>query len=720
MEFSVKDFVRTDGEGFFPPEVGSLIGKLNSFPVGRWNFVVIDPPVGVEQPDNLPMHLCSTLKSQFKGSYQFQCQLTGGIPGQTITEWAQDTPLRRPMPPVATVFDEMNLTLAKASLLPTTEFQGLLRQDPFGSYQELLGRLETQKPVKLAVRNDFFVELESGRILIPMLVGHDPLDTKTTELISEAVQSVCKETPGDCERLGFLGGHFASLENQRQVVDDLSVISVSGVISLLLSLLLLKIFKQLRLLYVLLPVAGSMLLAAVAIILKDGWIHGLTLSFGAGLVGLSVDYGAHAAFHGRVPGIWRSNLMGLLTTLVVLLVLAFTEIPILRQLMIFSMLGLTFSFLTMYALHNLFPHLMTVQPLHIPALKSRIMSMIMGGFVVAGIVGLVAGNYALDLRTMNYASKKTNELYVWFQTAMKVNSLFLIHAADSSLLSQLHAERVWAEGENIRIENAALYLPPLAEQEVNRQTWFDANCGFAFAAALTETQQRFFAPFLGKPGDRPCDRVRVHSLEERTAPPAYIQHLAGKAGWVSIFFPDTPEKAQAAKRQFPQSFSLIEIANKFPVLFKAELTWMIPLTLAAIGLVLAFYFRSFYLSFAAILPFLSGVGSVVVVSAVTNQPLNFITMIALLMLCGLSVDFGIFTVDQCRGTEEHPEKTQSAILFCCISSLIGVMPMVFAGHPVLRSLGMPLAVGQTGALLGSIFAVPAFMALHRRYKIQNN
>lgn len=711
-------WVRSDGAGFFPDEIGKLIGKLNGFSVSRWNFVVIDPVAGSDR-DDLPLRLCASLKSEFKTGYQFQCQLTAGVPGQIVTEWARDLPLRRTMPETSAVLDEMNVTLAKAGLLADPELRGLLRHDPFGSYQELLSRLETQKPVKLSVRNDFLVEPDSGRVLIPMLVGHDPLDVASTEKLASSIAATCKGKDGQedaCSRVGFLGGHFASLENQRQVVDDLSIVSVSGVISLILSLILLKIFKQMRLLFVLIPVAAAMLMAAAVIVLKDGWIHGLTLSFGSGLVGLSVDYGAHAAFHGREPGIWRSNLMGLLTTLVVLGVLAFTEIPVLRQLMFFAMLGLTFSYLVMFAMHHFFPKLVAAEPLKLPALKSRVMGIVMGLFVVAGCVGLIGGKYALDLQSLNYMGDRTKSLYVWFQQAAKMNNLFVIHddVPQGSLLTDLHAEKQWAESAGVRLENAALYVPLLATQEQNRSTWFDADCDYKFKAALDETQRRFFAPYWS---ERPCAAVTARSLEpgpDAGAPPAYVAHLASKDGWISIFFPENAEQTAATKARFPSAFSLVEVAQKFPTLFKSELSWMIPLTLVAIALVLAFYFRSLYLSIAAILPFLSGVGAVVVVSTLTGEPLNFVAMIALLMLCGLSVDFGIFTVDQCRGTAEHPEKTQSALLFCCISSLLGVVPMIFAGHPVLRSLGMPLAVGQTGALLGSIFGVPAFMSLRRR------
>src|ERR1700759_829340 len=55
---------------------------------------------------------------------------------------------------------------------------------------------------------------------------------------------------------------------------------------------------------------------------------------------------------------------------------------------------------------------------------------------------------------------------------------------------------------------------------------------------------------------------------------------------------------------------------------------------------------------------ISGGGSVVVAGALMLEPLNFVTMIALLMLCGLSVDFGVFAVDEWRQREAEPERTE--------------------------------------------------------------
>jgi hypothetical protein len=263
----------------------------------------------------------------------------------------------------------------------------------------------------------------------------------------------------------------------------------------------------------------------------------------------------------------------------------------------------------------------------------------------------------------------------------------------------------------VRLESAAAYLPALADQAENRAGWFGADCRFSFAPLLDESRTKFFAPFL----ERTCRDVVPLDLGAEP-PPAYLRHLHAKDGWISIFFPDTPEAAAAVTRQYPDAFSLLEVAGRFPQHFKAELAWMTPASLGAIGIVLALYFRNAFMACAAILPFLAGVGSVVVGAALIGEPLNFVTMIALLMLCGLSVDFGVFAVDEWRQHETEPERTESALIVCSVASLLGVLPMVLATHPVLRSLGWPLCLGGIGSLLGSFYVVPAFLDLGAKWR----
>jgi predicted exporter len=707
-------WIRSDGQGFFPPEVGALVARLNAFPIARWNFLVVDPPPAGTDDGPMLLQICDALKSEAGRTAEFQCRLTTSAPTALAAAWAKDQALREPLPPPADVQEAVNLTLAKASLPLDPALRAVLRADPFGTYQTILTRLETQKPIKLVVRDDMLVEPSSGRVLIPMLLHNDPLDAEPAAEIERVAEKQCAAAKA-CDRIGFLGGHFATLENKRQVMNDLQAVTGSGIACLLGGLLLLALLKQLRLLWILAPVTIGILAAGLAVVAGYGSIHGLALSFGTGLVGLSIDYGVYTSFQSATRGVWRSNLAGVLTTLVVLGVLAFSAIPVLRQLMTFSLLGLGFSFLSIYAVHRVAPRRVAAAPLRLPrsrrlARVAQVVALILalGGAAGLAVPGILT--YDLSVQRLSFMKPKTQELYQWFGKVTKLTSLFVMRATTPGILTDLENERAWADGAGIRTENAAAYLPALREQRANLATWITPDCAYAFAKDLDETQRRFFAPYLA---GRPCEQVAPRDLEHG-APPAYLNHLAGKGDWLSVFFPNTPEQRDRILARYPSAFAMTDLANRFPVLFKSELSWMTPVALGLVGLVLLLYYRSLAFALAAVLPFLAGAGAVAVAAKSGGLTINFVTLVALLMLLGLSTDWGIFAVDGWRRRDGASGRTASALLLCCLSSTLGVLPLVFAAHPVLRSLGAPLAIGLAGALLGSLVAVPAALALGTR------
>lgn len=698
-------WLKSDGEGLIPQDIAGRIAQLNAFPVSRWNFLVLDP--GSPDADRALLEtLCRELKATFDTSYQFECQLGAGGHRDVVAAWARDLPLRQPAPSADEAVAAMNVTLAKAALPLGRDVQDLMRLDPFGSYEQLLGHLETQRAITLEARDGYLFEPISGRTVIPMLLAQDPLQSDQTTRVEEVVTKAC-QAAGACERVGFIGGHFATLENKRQVMEDMSTVSVSGVMCLLLALAGLAWLRKLRLLLVLPPILLGTVLAAAAIILKDGWIHGITLSFGTALIGLCGDHGVHAAFHARTPEVWRSNLMALLTTLIVLVVVSFSSIPVLRQLMQFAMLGLALSFTCLFVFQRGLPQLLDAEPLRLPAFRSRLIAWTMGGLALLGLLGFRPGSYELDLQKLSYTSERTLDLYKWFRNAAKVDSLFLVEprAGEAPVLDRLHQAHAWASEQRIRLESAAAYLPPLPSQEASRRSWFADDCRFRFDGALDETQRRFFAPYLA-PG--PCKLVEARDLQSG-APPAYLRHLASQDGWISIFFPGSPAEAAAVRGRFPDAFSLADVASRFPLLLKGEMTWMAPVALGILATMLIVYFRKPRFVVAALLPFFAGIGAVVATALATREPLNFVTMIGLLLLCGVSVDYGIFAVDQWRQRNAHPERVRSALVLCFLSALLGALPMTASAHPVLRSLGLPLSLGLTAAIVTTFYTVPRFL-----------
>ena len=148
------------------------------------------------------------------------------------------------------------------------------------------------------------------------------------------------------------GGLLHAAHGQRQAREEVSLI---GSLSLLCALgLLLALFRTLRVLLVVLPVAVGALSGAAACIALFGQIHVLTLVLGASLVGLSIGFPLHYLSKSWTLQPWNSHLalrltlpglvLALLTNLIGYLAMAFTPFPALSQVAVFSAAGLTGAF----------------------------------------------------------------------------------------------------------------------------------------------------------------------------------------------------------------------------------------------------------------------------------------------------------------------------------------------------------------------------------------
>ena len=390
--------------------------------------------------------------------------------------------------------------------------------------------------------------------------------------------------------------------------------------------------------------------------------------------------------------------------------IAFSSIPLMRQLMIFTIVGLCVSFITIFFMFrwadkkgvNIF-----VEPYtRLPA-ESNIMGVLMLLLAVVGISGFFLKNFDLNLHRLNYMPARSAEITSWLHERMgKVMPLFNMTDAQDprEALITAHSEKDLATSLGVRLENLAGYVPPFAVQELNHGSWFAANCNPLQSVELSQTSKDFFAPYLTAFS---CETVRP-LLPGSKDLPAYASHLFSGKSWLSIWMPTGPDHEKEIRAKFPKAFSLLEVMQNFPKLLLTELKWMLPSAIVIILLTLMIYFRNPYHALISMVPFFCGMGTVFTFMWLMGLDINFIVIVSMIMLCGLSMDYGIFAVDRQRREIDKAEQniTSSAIVLSAISTSSGMVPLVFCKHPVLVSLGVPMCTGIAGALMGAYWAVP--------------
>ena len=153
------------------------------------------------------------------------------------------------------------------------------------------------------------------------------------------------------------GVPFHSYESSDRAKSEIAWIS--GVSIVLILLLLLYVFRST------LPIVATLSTIAIAIFtaLSFTWfifgkVHVFTLVFGTSIIGVSVDYAVHFFVNWKSGvrnvrlSIIKGLLLGFLTTELSYIALTFAEFSLLRQMAVFSIVGLLSSFLTITLLFH--------------------------------------------------------------------------------------------------------------------------------------------------------------------------------------------------------------------------------------------------------------------------------------------------------------------------------------------------------------------------------
>jgi uncharacterized membrane protein YdfJ with MMPL/SSD domain len=101
-------------------------------------------------------------------------------------------------------------------------------------------------------------------------------------------------------------------------------------------------------------------------------------------------------------------------------------------------------------------------------------------------------------------------------------------------------------------------------------------------------------------------------------------------------------------------------------------------------------------------------------------PLNPANLIALPLILGLGVDFGIHIIHEYReqtGPYRISGGTAVAVLVDSLTTIVGYGALMVASHQGLQSLGRVLTIGVTMCLFSSLILLPALLALITRNRV---
>ncbi|SLM32820.1 membrane hypothetical protein [Desulfamplus magnetovallimortis] len=107
----------------------------------------------------------------------------------------------------------------------------------------------------------------------------------------------------------------------------------------------------------------------------------------------------------------------------------------------------------------------------------------------------------------------------------------------------------------------------------------------------------------------------------------------------------------------------------------------------------------------ALIPVATSVLVVFGVLSLFNIKANVVVLITLIVVLGLSIDYGIFLSSFKDGEAREP--AIKAVTFSMLTTIAGTLGLLFASHPAMFVVGVTMISGIVSAYLSAIFSIPA-------------
>ncbi len=626
-------------------------------------------------------------------------------------------------------------SIYKMSLNPAGSFMlPLTRLDPLGFHEDALKKLRS-----LLEGLDYDVHLEQGHLIsrdgrhalviletkVPVTDG--PGARKLTDFIQGTLTQL---PPGISAEL--ISGHLHTVSNEKMIRRDIAV--TSGVTAVLFIALFFLIFKDSRALLLFAIPAVSVLLAVPFCALVFGKLSAIILGMGAVISGIAVDYCIHVyvamqSVRGRKE-VFREIavpiLGGAMTTVGVFAVFLFSNVPGNRQLALLTILSLLFSlgialfifpvFLSKPAQE--FSRRAAKTVFSLPAFLDLPAVAVWGSLLLACAAAVPLVHFRMDVRQYDGSEKSIFETEEKFQAEWggKAKPAMMVFEAPSfdqaleksSAFSYAGFASVWPS-ENVRKENLENWNAYWSESRVEklREVLRLSGEGFGFS-------QTAFGSFFEnlRPGAGTVSEFKnltvLEPLRKR-----FTYEADGK-NYAVTFFPDEEKTVSGAVRQasgIPGAF-VVSVKRFERLLSKSTLGEAVYLGLAILVMLplMAFCFlKSIRLTLVSLIPVVTSVLFAMGSLAVFRLNLNVSSLVALMVVGGISIDYGLFMIYE----NLHQLKTNTllAVTLSALTTILGAGALVFAKHPVLHTYGITLVCGVTAGYLSAIFTVPAVYRL---------
>lgn len=613
----------------------------------------------------------------------------------------------------------------------------MLEIDPSGLTGQLLMRLEEFRKVSnfsAEINTPYVVSPDKKHLLVILETASPPADPNGGRALLASVEEKLKSAgfiPGKDVRLLF--PHRRAIANEQVLKKDIMMVTILSIIIFTLLTVFIYRCDPTTFLIPALPFLSAFLTAALMalcfrtplffVVGMGGIVISLALDYGIHIYGAMTDGRSYRSLHGILPPLFAATA----TSCTAFLLFLTSKTDAIRQLGFFSGTSLLISlFLMLFLLPPVFRKrkqkyhnewLMQWDPAALSKAHPRAVAILWILLILGAAAALPLTRFYFDVRQFDLSPAEydkddvmISELFQSGQTPGM--ALFHGKTREEALA---HA----AQAKNIQ----GCFLPgriiPTAEERTkNLASWRKINWkkfqddvrtaakkyGFKedyFDPFLNTLQQGIQSPPSGIPGGfrSIADRILVES----------------KSGeWnAAVLYKDT-EEIRMKLAELPHS--TIISRHYFPLIMARDIFFgIVALAIGGIVavIVLTFcFFRSGKDTLLALIPVVSALLFTAALFALTGKRINIPVLTGGIILCGLAVDYGIFSIHAMKTGET--KSIFRSVTLSALTTAAGGLTVAFTRHPMLRDAGLTLIAGILFAWFTALFLLPAIVKHARK------
>jgi predicted exporter len=651
----------------------------------------------------------------------------------------------------AASFDEASLktSLDQAKQLLTQQAglfaKELVPKDPTGEMMRLLDGLSgrTQTPTEEGV---WMVKTSetAWRALIMGQTKAPGIDLDAQEKAVGAIKTAFNSvntaaaSSGSASNLQLVlsgPGVFSAISRDR-IKSEVS--TMSGVATAMVIALIWWVYRSVSVMVIgLLPVVSGIIVGMATVSLSFGYVHGITMGFGATLIGEAVDYAIYLLTLIRnKPGqtalptmgrIWPTLRIGVLTSIFGFAAMVIADFPGLQQLGVFSVAGLIAAVLTArYLLPHLLPDSFEIRTTGLADLLAKwtkalpryrwpVNCLLAIGLLVAFF--LPKQVWVSNLGGVSPISVAEQKIDETLRGQLGAPDLRFLVIAEAPALQQalefgeiaaIQMKNLQAMGKIGAFDSPTQFLPSDATQR-KRQQSIPSTEVLTARLQLASQDSGFsadsFKPFL------------VDAQTAKTGPLISRQSLQGtqlvaqidalvveKPKVTSVMLPLRDVKDESALKAAISalgnpSIRLLDMTTETDTLYQTYRLQAVTYALAgmfAIFILLALYLRSIKRALRLMWPLAAAVLFTGAILLIAGVALSIFHIVAMLLVVGVGSNYALFFDGQV--SDESIGPVMISLVVCNLSTIFGFGVLGFSNMPILSAIGTTVGIGAVLSL----------------------